>query len=160
MPKREAWYSRHLTAAGETPLCTRVPSGEIYRFTWLRTFHQPIVITVGSGPEHYWLRATTLSGQGGYDPGEVIGREDREIDHEQWIAITRLVHALSFWNDDVVDIGASWATDGSAWVLEGRRDEEFRAISRYMPQGGALYDLGVMLMELADVLPDDPREFY
>src|ERR1700754_2651077 len=39
------WYAEHLRAAGEGPL-SDMP-GPTLRFTWLRTFHAPVVIRVG-----------------------------------------------------------------------------------------------------------------
>jgi hypothetical protein len=39
------WYSRHLLAAGE-PALPSTSRSTIVRLTWLRTFHNPIIVRV------------------------------------------------------------------------------------------------------------------
>lgn len=42
----QAWYSAQLEALEEHPLRNRSKSHEVYRFTWLRTFGQPMAFRV------------------------------------------------------------------------------------------------------------------
>ena len=60
---KEEWYSQHLIAMGE-PL---LPDGanEVYRFLWLRTFHNPIMIRLTYDPKGCDLIAKRLDGAGG-----------------------------------------------------------------------------------------------
>jgi hypothetical protein len=69
------WYSSQLRAMKEPSLSTASPSEQAttYRFTWLRTFHHPLVarfVLDGSGAGTLYVKMA--DGAGGYQPGKVI----------------------------------------------------------------------------------------
>ena len=69
-PFEARWYAAQLQAAGEESLYQRslkgAYPGRTVRFTWLRSFHAPIVVRVdGLGTASASLNATQLSGEGG-----------------------------------------------------------------------------------------------
>jgi hypothetical protein len=68
---KDYWYAMYLTALRERPLCCNSSgSAEVYRFTWLRTFHHPVVISLEHDLKGRWLMHTKVtSGAGGYEPG-------------------------------------------------------------------------------------------
>jgi hypothetical protein len=80
-----------------------------------------------------------------------------------WARLQEALTAASFWALDpdgidwpsagdeqqtVAAIIASRGLDGSDWLFEGRRNDVYRAATRWSP-GGALYDLGSLLFKLA-----------
>lgn len=48
-----AWYSKHLSAMDEPSLLKMAEAGahEVYRFTWLRTFHAPFAFRLDVRPD-------------------------------------------------------------------------------------------------------------
>lgn len=120
---RRQWYSRHLSTAGEAAI--RLSKNEtIYRFTWLRTFHSPILIRVQCS-EHCDMHATVLSGAGGYDPGEIEDQFDRALTDEESEKLTSLFEATNFWvgqpNSRVN------GRDGAQWIFEASDGDRYMA---------------------------------
>ena len=65
------WYSEMLQALNEPILLGLDGDAEIYRFTWLRTFHNPIVIRIERKGGSIELTAKASNGAGGYKPGKL-----------------------------------------------------------------------------------------
>src|SRR5690606_3456867 len=78
------WYSQHLYAMKEPLLFNGETKKEIYRFTWLRTFHNPIAIRIERINSQYYLYWKRLSGAGGYEPGNLIEEKSRELTKLEW----------------------------------------------------------------------------
>lgn len=57
---------------------------EIYRFTWLRTFHNPIMIRAQKVKSNFTLTVKRLSVQGGYEPGQIIMNKTFKIKETEW----------------------------------------------------------------------------
>jgi len=49
------WYSKHLHAMKEPLLFNRKVKKEVYRFTWLRTFHKPMTFRIEKWKDRYIL---------------------------------------------------------------------------------------------------------
>lgn len=93
-----AWYPKHWRAAGEPSLylASRAPGASAqrtYRFTWLPTFQSPVIIRIAqAGEGRMRLTATRLSGQGGYEPGQVAARVERLLTAREAIEGPGSVH--------------------------------------------------------------------
>src|SRR4051812_34837791 len=69
---QDNWFSTHLSAAMEPSLFEQslkppqaTPAS--YRFTWLRSFHVPVIVRIDEGRDGVMhLTAKRLSGKGGY----------------------------------------------------------------------------------------------
>ncbi|HEX2558444.1 hypothetical protein, partial [Phenylobacterium sp.] len=91
------WYSSHWRAAQERSLyvASLAPGAEgtrTYRFTWLRSFHQPVVVRIddqASGEMR--LTATMLSGDGGFSPGRIARRVERVLSAAEAAALREAV---------------------------------------------------------------------
>jgi hypothetical protein len=114
----------------------------VYRFTWHSSFDGDAVVRIGR--------------QG----GEITLRLDRSLVHAEavtsalFVALTlagraRMQDALiamSFWSLDAEE--RRLGLDGSDWLIEARRKDNYRAVSRWSPRG-ALRELGKLFFEMA-----------
>jgi len=66
------WYSKMLFALQEPVLRNYQGDKEIYRFTWLRTFHHPISVRLEKQNNIIKLFVKVCNGAGGYEPGQLI----------------------------------------------------------------------------------------
>lgn len=146
----------------EEPLCRTMPTeGEVYRFTWNSSFDGDAVVRIGLRGDEVTLRWSyrRFRSQGVDDarpPVVVLTLAD-------WAGLEDALIAANFWALDPDGVEwphdgdeqrtaaafiASRGLDGSDWVIEGRRKDIFRAVSRWSPHG-ALRDLGCLFFELA-----------
>src|SRR5262245_8575536 len=86
------WYSTHLRAMAEPSLSCGDSSGESYRFLWLRTFGRPIAVRVETGKPST-LTAVELDGAGGYQPGKISRRVQRQLSADEWKAFSDALNA-------------------------------------------------------------------
>ncbi|SEB02485.1 hypothetical protein [Alkalimonas amylolytica] len=128
--KRE-WFSEHLRAARENPI-TLPTENEIYRFTWLRSFHAPIIVRVECN-EKCILNAKQLSGAGGYSPGNVQFKNKRELTTEEASKLRSVAERLDNWvyKPDEEIIGM----DGAQWIFEMANSNRYQAWNLWSPGG-------------------------
>jgi cell fate regulator YaaT (PSP1 superfamily) len=81
---RADWYSKQLRALKEPIIFSDTSKKEMYRFTWLRTFHNPIAIRIEKENNNYKLYWKLCNGAGGYDPGELIIDKQKKVDKITW----------------------------------------------------------------------------
>ena len=152
------WYSNHLKAMSESSLsCGQFGENEIYRFTWLRTFHHPIAIRITHTSEQTILEAVELSGAGGYKPGQIFRRTKKQLSSSQWEDLLSAIYKATFWNVSASE--PSGGLDGARWVFEGRRGLIYRVVDRWSPDDGEFRRLGLTFLDLAQwSVPD--KELY
>jgi hypothetical protein len=148
-PYQHDWYGKHLRALGESSLIDRsVPDTvEIYRFTWLRTFHHPVMVRLEHNGYGALLTARETNGAGGYEPGKVFRTGEFHIESQEWCRFIELLNASKFWSlpSQSDDLG----NDGSEWILEGIRGHRYHSVERWTPQDGAYYDACSYLLQLS-----------
>ncbi len=118
------WYSSQLQAMGE-PSLSAGPTDKhevTYRFTWLRTFHHPLVARMtltdtGTGT----LRFKMADGRGGYDPGKLTMDQSYILTQAEVQHILYLLRRMDFWKSSAIDPNEHRGCDGSEWILEGRK---------------------------------------
>ncbi len=123
------WYTEQLEAMGERPLSEETK--ETYRFTWLRTNHQPIAIRVTDSDTHAVLRAKRASGMGGYEPRNLIDDLSVAISLAQWNHILETISRIGFWSPR--EHKDPDGLDGASWILEGVRATEYRLWDLWCP---------------------------
>jgi hypothetical protein len=143
-----AGYSKHLRAAAEGSLYLASKSTDrtrSYRFTWLRTFHAPVIVRVDEAADgQLRLTAKQLSGKGGYEPGEVAQRLQRPLSGEE---TTRFKAALAELRPfDGAPNGCDLGLDGAGWVLESAGPEGYHYVNRFSPRSGPVRDFGLLLV--------------
>jgi hypothetical protein len=139
------WYGRHLRAAGEAPLFRS--AGSSLRFTWLRSFHAPVIIRLDTAADGgVTMTAIELSGRGGYEPGAVARRIERRLTAGEVAALARMVEQSRVLEQTAVtcDLGL----DGAGWVIESVGADGYRFIERHSPQDGPVRTFGLHLIGL------------
>lgn len=161
----KGWYGKHLEAAGEPDLCDRAEDlREVYRFTWLRTFHPPVIVRIERHDSSHRLVAKKLDGSGGYEPGELVVDRSTAIGARKWGKFKSLLSAASFWSasrDEATDVVG---VDGARWIFEGVRNRTYWAKDLWSPDVNPstrpYRRLGIYLLDLAGLLPSDEEAIY
>ncbi|RZJ44199.1 MAG: hypothetical protein EON87_10470 [Brevundimonas sp.] len=139
------WYARHLSAAGERPLSEA--DEPTLRFTWLRTFEAPVVIRLDTRADgRVTMTATELSGKGGYEPGIVARRVERQLSAEEIVALTRTLATTAVLDQTPGE--CRLGMDGSEWIIEATGPEGYRYVERWTPRDGPVREVGVHLIGL------------
>ena len=150
------WYSEHLRALNEEPLPpkTRDKQNEIYRFTCLRTFHNPfsIRINVVKGGKSILIRKLT-SGKGGYEPGSLQETQSIDLSRAAVETLLDFMDRIKFWNlPTTTDI---YGADGSQWIVEAVKNGKYHVVDRWTPHPGTdIRTLGECFLSLAAWKPD------
>jgi hypothetical protein len=154
-PFQCVWFSEQLHALNETSLALP-DTGQILRFTWLRTFHRPMVFTVLL-PEAPFTSATltwkSTDGLGGYQPGRLVSETSISLGGEETEALRERVERAQICAANP-DLPAG--LDGSNWIFENSTNQAYCLQVRWSPGEGPFNDLGSTLMNLAAV-PDQDR---
>ncbi|CAN5348165.1 hypothetical protein BH10PSE1_BH10PSE1_21200 [soil metagenome] len=148
---RASWYGKHLSAAGEAALFQM--SGPTLRFTWLRTFHAPVVIRVDTTADgSVTMTATELSGAGGYEPGTVSRRIERRLSDEETAALVRTLEDTAVLEQPprACDLGL----DGAQWIIESVGPNGYWFVDRQSPRDGPVRELGLLMLGSTDWAPD------
>ena len=148
------WYGKHLKAMREPSLLKESRSEtEVYRFLWLRSFHNPIAVRVDRNGSNVNLVVKKLSGAGGYDPGKLIVSKNLRLDQGQWCEFMGMLERAKYWNEPLDDANGAHI-DGAQWILEGVREGRYHAVDRWTPDDGAFREACVYLLELGGVETD------
>jgi hypothetical protein len=145
------WFSSQWKAAGEPSLYAQSLSQDArfpksYRFTWLRTFHAPIVIRLEENSEgHMRFIAKRLTGFGGYKPGHVGAILRRRLNDVEENQVHQELAASNFASLAPTDcvIGV----DGSQWIFETRIGSTYSFVNRWSPNDGPVRRLGELLLK-------------
>ena len=143
------WYPKHWRAAEEPSLylASRASKARSLRFTWLRTFENPVIVRIDELPSGKMrLTAKQLSGAGGYEPGEVARKIVRDLTaEEQAKLVATLAQTRVFELPSRVCDGG---LDGTQWIVEATGPSGYQYVNRWSPERGPVYDLGLALLGL------------
>jgi hypothetical protein len=147
------WYSGQLSAAQEPSLYEAAngsarPKGRTVRFTWLRTFHPPVVVRVeGLGTATPRLIAKQLSGAGGYEPGTISKRVERRLSSPEADTLAADVVRTGVFKLPAVECQMG-GMDGAEWLIEGVDEGGYHFVNRWTPRQGKVRDLGLAMLAL------------
>jgi hypothetical protein len=151
------WYSGMLKALKEPILFDTSIKNEIYRLTWLRTFHNPVAIRIEKSEEGYTLFWKLCDGAGGYEPGQLTIDKSKKITQEDWDNFQGLLRAIDFWDIETKEKGLQ-GNDGSQWILEGVSQNGYHVVDRWTPRQNEYYNCGNFLIEMTDLkIPADDK---
>ena len=160
---KQNWYSASLYSFKEPILYNKKDQDIIYRLLWLRSFHVPVCFTMKKFNGDYYLNAKALDREPaffpliegkGIDPAtgkeilDTIQKANRlafisfdttiVLKTYQWKKIEDYLLSLDFWNSPVADPADDNSTDGSNWIIEGRKDNQYHFIDRRNAKGNLL----------------------
>lgn len=144
------WYSEYLKAF-EEPILIDSLTTEIYRFTYLRTFDNPIVIRLESNNDSVIIYWKVLDGKGGYSIGKIIENKSKVLIADEWENIEKQINSIKYWSlgVDKEIIGE----DGSQWILEGKKLGKYHVVDRWC--GGKISSVCKELIKLTDLKIED-----
>jgi hypothetical protein len=125
------WYSKMLFALREPIIFNDSSINEIYRFTWLRTFHNPIAIRIEKNGDNINLYWKLCNGAGGYEPGKLVLDKQKSIDIQIWNEFISRLSNINFWTLRTKEL--SFGVDGSKWILEGKSNKHYHVVDRWTP---------------------------
>lgn len=148
------WYSKHLAAMQEPVMRSYAP-GAAYRITYLRTFHQPIVMRIENKEGKITLFWKVTDGKGGYEPGNIIQNGSKELTPAEWQKLENRVQSIGFWPTSPTDPGVDpenprlEVLDGSKWIMEGKNAEKYHVVDR--SESPSIRELFKTLLPLTDI---------
>ncbi len=132
---------------------------EIYRFTWLRTFHNPVAIRIESDGNSCVVFWKLASGQGGYDPGKLEIDKRRVIDNKIWDDFKSQLDKIQFWDLPTNQKERS-GFDGAQWILEGRTEDQYHVVDRWMPDHSTeFFHICNFLINLTDLKISEKEKY-
>jgi hypothetical protein len=157
------WYSNNLTALKEPSLFAlrETQSLESYRFVWLRTFHHPVAIRLDLKADGTGILTTKIaSGAGGYNPGALVVKQTRLLASEEIQSVLKRVTESNFWS-----LSTTWAEDrrgedGSEWIFEGVRKNQYHVVTKWAPKEGPIHQIGLLFLVTLARLDIPQKEFY
>lgn len=103
----------------------------IYRFTWLRSFDQPIAIRIEKNEYKIMLYWKVGKGGGGYKPQGLQKSGKKKLSLKEWIEFERLIKESNF--DSLPNKVYIPIKDGATWTLERKTSESFKAHNTNIP---------------------------
>lgn len=140
-------YSQFLSAMNE-PILFNAEPAKVFRFTWLRTFHNPVVIGLRNENDKITLYWKVCDGMGGYDPGFIVVNQSKKLTLAAWNEFSNKINAMNFWNVSSRGTGIS-GVDGSVWILEGQDSGKYQVVESW--NGVGLDETCMFLLNLTDL---------
>jgi hypothetical protein len=145
------WYSEQLRALEEPSLYPPKLDADVYRFTWLRTFHNPMVFRLdvlenGAGI----LTVKRANGAGGYQPGIVDLRKEIPITKEQIDGLKKRLDAMSYW-EKPAELKEMLGTDGAQWIVEANAGGKYKIVDRWSESDSEIHAWGLELITLSGI---------
>jgi hypothetical protein len=135
---------------------------EIYRFTWLRTFHHPVSVRLEKQNHVIRLFSKVCNGAGGYEPGQLIFDTAFSVTADQYKLLTQKIKEINFWSlttEQRDDMGK----DGSEWILEAVKDNKYKMVTRWTPsveRQGNFRSVGEYLVSISKINKDETKFTY
>jgi hypothetical protein len=143
------WYGVELTELHESPLppLAKEKTNLVYRFTWLRTFHNAVAIRLQVNPDGSGtLYIKKTSGASGFfqKKHELIVDESRPLTAESVTRALETIQKADFWKMGYPT--PQGGADGAEWVFEGVKDGSYHVAHRWSPENGSMRELGMFFL--------------
>ena len=151
------WLTFQLTDLNENCLFNKdlEENKTIYRFTWLRTFHNPIAIRIENTNNETMLYWKIGKGAGGYEPKGLKKTGKRKLNTNTWNAFLELVKKSDF--DNLANEKYMPMCDGATWTLERKTINGFKAHNSNIPSSG-IKKTCLFLLDLTNIkVKEDDR---
>jgi hypothetical protein len=161
IPFVNEWYSRHLFHLEEPVLSTYKGDKEVFRFTWLRTFHHPVTIRLQKEKDSIILFAKINDGRGGYDPGQLILATSVPVTKKQYDTLMGKLKQVNFHS--LTTHKRDDGKDGSEWIYESVRNNQYHVVTRWSPTEKQYDDyrgIGEYLLSIAKIDKAEMENFY
>lgn len=153
-----SWYSGQLRAMSEPILYKDYSTDTSYRFTWLRTFHNPIAVRIDNKKGLILLSWKVCEGAGGYDAGKIIVDKQKKIPEANWLEFQKMISQIDFWSMPSTS-NEILGTDGAQWILEGINKGKYHVTDRWTPRGSDYAKCCEYLIELTDIKVKEKEKY-
>lgn len=99
------------------------PNSTIYRFTWLRTFDNPIAIRIEKNENKIMLYWKVGKGDGGYAPIGLKKSGKKKLNLKQWDNFEKLLRNF----DNLPNKNYAPFTERGDWIIEKKKHDSFKA---------------------------------
>jgi hypothetical protein len=142
-------YSKHLLGMQASSLFAATTNTGLhcYRFTCLRSFHEPFLIEVSIGEDGKGNVVAKMTGvKGGDAPGQFVYNKTNAIDAAAVTNILKVLQENRFWSQS--SMSPESGLDGSEWIVEGVLKGRYHVINRWSPlKGSPIWDIGRFLLK-------------
>jgi hypothetical protein len=143
---RASYYTEYLSAMKEPSVLSPLEKGveRVFRFTYLRSFHDPLVIRITEAGDTVTARAVRLEMDQQYQPVKIVSDKTWKLDEEGRKSVKPLPEQKGFWAplSDAEQSVAQGMMDGSTWVFEVHDKDGYRMIDIRSPDALAKLELG------------------
>jgi hypothetical protein len=80
-------------------------------------------------PQATRLFAIELDGQGGYEPGGVLRRIERQLQGEEWERLETMLGDDEFWRSPTALV--TLGMDGANWIIEASEGDRYHVVDRW-----------------------------
>jgi len=148
---KNSHYSQHLFSLKEPIIYNDYFNVETYRFTWLRSFHQPIVCRLVHSADQNTLIVKMSNGKGGYGPGEITVENCIILSEKEWRQFEKIINQIDFWNQSTIEKTDIIGADGADWILEGFKDKKYHVVVRWSGKEKEISKACLYLLELSEL---------
>lgn len=153
-----SFYSSKLKALKEPSIYIQKSDikKEIYRFTWLRSFHNPISIRVEIHDQDnaiIYIKETDI--KGGFGPDKIKIDAIKTISTNSVKQVKKKFTYFKFWALSVTE--ESLGLDGAQWIVEGLSRGNYHIVERWSPKKGSIKEIGLHFLEISGL---DVKEIY
>lgn len=144
-------YSSALRAAREPSLylasldAEAVPV-EVVRFTWLRSFHNPVVVRIDASADGTMRMTATETYNGALVDGRGYRRVSRVLSADEAVALRSLLETDRL--AQAAPIGCEEGLDGAQWLIERSGRGHYDLWRRWSPDSGPVHEVGLMMLKL------------
>ena len=120
----------------------------VFRFTWVRTFHNPICIRLEKNAQNTMLYWKVERGAGGYEPKGIKKTGKRKLTQNEWNKFMDFFNNTDFHNlpnEKYIPM-----CDGATWTLEYKTKDNFKA-HRTNVSNGKFKECCLFLLKLTNI---------
>jgi len=144
-----SYISGNLYLMKEPLLYNRMSTKSIYRFTWLRSFNNPVTVSIERDSNEFYLKWKVIKKVDDIEIEDSLITKQKQITSNEWESFISLVNKSDFWN---MKRRGCFGEDGSEWILEGAEPERYYAVSVWNPwKGEDFYNTCLYLINLTDL---------
>ena len=129
---KNRFYSQYLLQFKEPKVYIPQDKDETYRFLWLRSFDNPVVVRFQKYNNTYTLYTKEMLDNEGYAPQQIKVNTEEKMSPYEWNSFKEKINNLDFWNVVPNDPGPGVA-DGALWILEGSTKNKYHFAERHSP---------------------------
>ncbi len=176
---RESYYTKYLAAMIEPSVVAPLTNGvqKVFRLTYLRSFHDPLVVRLTMRDGIFEMRAVQLERDREWRPVKIIHDETKKLNQEDSAALAQMLEKEDFWKEftDGETLVMEMIRDGSTWIFEMHDANGYKMVEVRSPQHLAdiakdgeieverdfsqYFHVGARLLKLGDISPPKDEHY-